>query len=102
MNNSTAQVDERIKAENREPSPVLYEENTDDRIVSAAIYPPIGVCRVGNSHDEFFIGPEVPDPLPRERERHTLETLLASRLSDRAILLGKIGAAVGFEWVITQ
>lgn len=37
-----------------------------------------------------------------ERERHTLETLLASRLSDRAILLGKISAAVIFEWVITQ
>jgi hypothetical protein len=38
----------------------------DDRIVSAAIYPPIGVCRVGNSQDEFFIGPEVPDPLPQQ------------------------------------
>jgi hypothetical protein len=37
----------------------------DDRIVSAAIYPPIGVCRVGNSQNEFFIGPEVPDPLPQ-------------------------------------
>jgi len=31
-----------------------------------------------------------------ERERHTLETLLASRLSDRGILLGKIGIAVCF------
>jgi ABC-2 type transport system permease protein len=29
-----------------------------------------------------------------ERERHTLETLLATRLSDRAILLGKIAASV--------
>ena len=29
-----------------------------------------------------------------ERERHTLETLLASRLSDSAILIGKIIAAV--------
>ena len=38
----------------------------DVRIVSAAIYPPIGVCRVGNSQDEFFIGPEVPDPLPKQ------------------------------------
>ena len=36
----------------------------DDQIVSAAIYPPIGICRVGNSQDEYFIGPEVPDPLP--------------------------------------
>jgi ABC-2 type transport system permease protein len=44
----------------------------------------------------------VADTFAGERERHTLETLLASRLSDRAILLGKIGAAVIFEWVITQ
>jgi ABC-2 type transport system permease protein len=35
-----------------------------------------------------------------ERERHTLETLLASRLSDRAILLGKFGACVGYGWLI--
>jgi ABC-2 type transport system permease protein len=44
----------------------------------------------------------VADAFAGERERHTLETLLASRLSDRAILLGKISAAVIFEWVITQ
>ncbi len=31
-----------------------------------------------------------------ERERHTLETLLASRLPDQAILFGKIGIAVCF------
>lgn len=34
------------------------------------------------------------DSFAGERERHTLETLLASRLSDRAILLGKFGAGV--------
>jgi ABC-2 type transport system permease protein len=44
----------------------------------------------------------VADTFAGERERHTLETLLASRLSDRAILLGKLSAAVVFEWVITQ
>jgi ABC-2 type transport system permease protein len=33
-----------------------------------------------------------------ERERHTLETLLASRLSDRAILLGKIAALALYGW----
>ena len=37
-----------------------------------------------------------------ERERHTLETLLASRLSDQAILLGKISASVSYVWVATQ
>lgn len=34
-------------------------------------------------------------------ERHTLETLLASRLSDRVILLGKIGAAMLYGWGLT-
>jgi len=45
-----------------EPTP----ESTDTCIVKAAIYPPIGVCRVGNSPDEFYLGPEVPDPEPCE------------------------------------
>ena len=36
------------------------------------------------------------DSFAGERERHTLETLLASRMPDRAILLGKIGALVGY------
>ena len=29
-------------------------------IVSYAIYPGIGFARVGNSPDEYFIGPEAP------------------------------------------
>lgn len=33
-----------------------------------------------------------------ERERHTLETLLSTRLSDSSILLGKIAAAVVYGW----
>jgi ABC-2 type transport system permease protein len=44
----------------------------------------------------------IADTFAGERERHTLETLLASRLSDRAILLGKTSAAVIIEWVVTQ
>jgi ABC-2 type transport system permease protein len=44
-----------------------------------------------------FIG----DAIAGERERHTLETLLASRISDRAILLGKVLVAVGFTWGMT-
>lgn len=43
----------------------------------------------------------IADSFAGERERHTLETLLASRLSDRAILFGKVGAAVGFGWGIS-
>src|SRR5262249_22576218 len=40
----------------------------------------------------------IADTFAGERERHTLETLLASRLSDRAILFGKVGAATAYGW----
>ena len=40
----------------------------------------------------------VADSFAGERERHTLETLLASRLSGLAILLGKIGTAILYGW----
>ncbi|GHG61908.1 LodA/GoxA family CTQ-dependent oxidase [Streptomyces griseocarneus] len=38
----------------------------DTRIVRAAVHPAIGVARIGDSADEFFLGPEVDDspPLP--------------------------------------
>jgi ABC-2 type transport system permease protein len=42
----------------------------------------------------FLVVGVVADSFAGERERHTLETLLASRLPDHAILFGKIGAAV--------
>jgi L-Lysine epsilon oxidase N-terminal len=35
----------------------------DETIVSAAIHPAIGIARVGNSRDEYFIGPEVTAPV---------------------------------------
>jgi ABC-2 type transport system permease protein len=44
----------------------------------------------------------VADSFAGERERHTLETLLASRLSDRAILFGKVGASVAFGWSLAM
>lgn len=50
----------------------------------------------------ILVGTMVADSIAGERERHTLETLLASRLSDQAILLGKIGASVSYVWVVTQ
>jgi ABC-2 type transport system permease protein len=40
----------------------------------------------------------VADSFAGERERHTLETLLASRLPDRAILLGKVAAVAAYGW----
>jgi ABC-2 type transport system permease protein len=41
------------------------------------------------------------DSFAGERERHTLETLLATRLSDHAILFGKILSAVTYGWGVT-
>ncbi len=41
------------------------------------------------------------DAFAGERERQTLETLLASRLSDQAILFGKILAIVFYAWSLT-
>jgi ABC-2 type transport system permease protein len=49
----------------------------------------------------FLVTSVVADSFAGERERKTLETLLASRLSDRAILFGKVGAAVGYGVGIT-
>jgi ABC-2 type transport system permease protein len=48
-----------------------------------------------------FIVTFIGDAIAGERERHTLETLLASRISDQAILLGKVLVTVGFSWGMT-
>lgn len=42
----------------------------------------------------------VTDTFAGERERHTLETLLASRLADKTILFGKIVSVVLYGWGI--
>lgn len=43
----------------------------------------------------------VPDAFAGERERHTLETLLATRLPDHAILIGKLAACVSYGWLLS-
>jgi len=43
----------------------------------------------------------IPDSFAGERERHTLGTLLASCLPDRAILFGKVAVSVAFAWAVT-
>ncbi len=48
----------------------------------------------------IFILNYIADAIAGERERHTLETLLASRVSDRAILFGKVIVTVGYAWGI--
>jgi ABC-2 type transport system permease protein len=40
----------------------------------------------------------IPESIAGERERHTMGTLLASRLPDRAILFGKLIPAIGVAW----
>lgn len=49
----------------------------------------------------FLVLTLIADAFAGERERHTLDTLLASRLPDQAILFGKAIAAVGYGWVLT-
>ena len=44
----------------------------------------------------IYIAGVAPDSFAGERERHTLETLLASRVPDRAVLLGKIVAQLQY------
>jgi ABC-2 type transport system permease protein len=44
----------------------------------------------------------IADAFAGERERHTLETLLASRLSDTSILFGKVLAAIFYGLIFTS
>jgi ABC-2 type transport system permease protein len=48
----------------------------------------------------LVVGVIVPDAIAGERERHTLATLLASRMPARAILAGKLGFAVVVGWLM--
>lgn len=48
----------------------------------------------------LVVGTTIPESFAGERERHTLSTLLASRLSDRAILHGKLLLPVLFAWAV--
>lgn len=58
-NGQPSQEPERIN-----PHFVGDTDEDSDCIVTAGIYPPIGVMRVGNSEREYFIGPLVTDPAP--------------------------------------
>jgi ABC-2 type transport system permease protein len=62
-----------------------------DSLITAVLWVWLPVFLVSTLICESFAG---------ERERKTLETLLASRLDDRTILFGKIAAAVCYGWAI--
>ena len=49
----------------------------------------------------MLIATTIAESFAGERERHTLETLLASRLPDRAILFGKLLTSIIFGWGMT-
>ena len=49
----------------------------------------------------LLIATTIAESFAGERERHTLETLLASRLPDRAILLGKLLTSMLFGFGMT-
>jgi ABC-2 type transport system permease protein len=54
------------------------------------------------SYIPFFLTTSyIGDAVAGERERHTLETLLASRISERAILWGKMIVAIAYVWGLT-
>jgi ABC-2 type transport system permease protein len=48
----------------------------------------------------FIAGPHVADTFAGEKERNTLETLLATRLPDHSIYLGKILAVCLYAWAL--
>jgi ABC-2 type transport system permease protein len=50
----------------------------------------------------LLVSSVIADSFAGERERHTLETLLASRLSDKSILLGKVVAAISYGWGLSM
>lgn len=60
---------------------------------------PVPIALFGIAMPVVMVGIIVPDAIAGERERHTLRTLLASRLPDRAILYGKLTFAVAFGWL---
>lgn len=53
---------------------------------------------VGVAIPLLIVGITVPDAIAGERERHTLETLLASRLPAQSILIGKVLISVISGW----
>jgi hypothetical protein len=53
------------REEPTEPRPVEVDpDGRDRRVVRAAIHPAIGIARVGNSQDHFYLGPETDRPAP--------------------------------------
>jgi len=72
--------------------PIQFREEWLSSYWSVAVSLVTPILLIASTIAESFAG---------ERERHTLETLLASRLPDQAILLGKLFTSMLFGWGIT-
>ncbi len=72
------------RGEPEAPRPAAPWPPAERAIVRCAIHPAIGVARVGNSPDGYFIGPEVPDPPPAKKSRTTATTRESSSGKPRA------------------
>ncbi|MDU8910758.1 LodA/GoxA family CTQ-dependent oxidase [Aestuariicoccus sp. MJ-SS9] len=83
-------LDEPRSARDPAPAPVA----DDDCIVSAAIYPPIGVMRVGNAPDGYYVGPEVTHPLPEKTYRDDQGRLLREAARFRVYGLNAKGTPI--------
>jgi ABC-2 type transport system permease protein len=57
--------------------------------------PPLAIAVITSV---ILVAVMVPESIAGERERHTLEALLASRLPDRAILIGKLLVPLSVGW----
>lgn len=72
--------------------PIQFREEWLSSYWSVAVSLVTPILLIASTIAESFAG---------ERERHTLETLLASRLPDQAILLGKLFTSMLFGWSVT-
>lgn len=61
---------------------------SDKEIVRAAIHPSIGIARMGNSPEGYYIGPEVTDPAPVENGQHRDENGAILRQAARFRIYG--------------
>jgi hypothetical protein len=69
-------------------SPSAGPQSDDNQIVRAAIHPAIGIARVGNSEEQFFLGPEVDHPTPMEPGSYKDETGALKRQAARFRIYG--------------
>ena len=66
--------------------------SVDTTIVRAAIYPSIGIARVGNSKTDYFIGPQIPWPDNRTDKSYKDKTGALKRQAARFRIYGLNGA----------